>query len=182
MWGLLGRRVRPAVAKWAPANPSHPAGSSRGTDGACAKQTLARDDRTMKQSDLQQPDNPCDDGDFARFIRQLEEAIAERELADPRPEPPPPDEPWFDKPGTLIAAEKEMLAWELLERLQLPLCGGPEKCGRDRCRRARRCSELDEIRPMTEAARAKLARERAKWRPSEQPAEPPRKARRRTRS
>jgi hypothetical protein len=89
--------------------------------------------------------------------------MAAREAANPTPEPPP--EPWVDKPGTLIAAEKDVWRWELVQKLNLALCGGPEKCSAARCRRARRCTEMEEIGPQIELARATLARELAKWTP-----------------
>jgi hypothetical protein len=100
---------------------------------------------------------------FAEFLRQVGERIAEREAANPTPEPPP--EPWVDKPGTLIAAEKDIWRWQLVEKLELLLCGGPDACKHARCRRSWRCATLAKLQPMTEASRATLAREQAQWKP-----------------
>jgi hypothetical protein len=108
---------------------------------------------------------------FGEFLRKVEERIAAREAANPTPEPPP--EPWVGKTGTLIAAEKDVWRWEMVHKLRLVLCGGPEKCKEARCRRARRCAAIEEIRPEIEAARATLARELAKWTPPPVPPEPP---------
>jgi len=129
-----------------------------------------------KEPDLDQSHEPYGEGSFAAFIRKLGDLIDAREAADPTPRPPP--EPWADRPGTLIAAEKDLLRWELIQRVQPHLCGGPERCTHDRCRRARRCGELESLRPLTEAARATLSRERAKWRPPEEPPAQPARRRR----
>src|SRR5262245_66063630 len=103
----------------------------------------------MKPSSQEQPDDARDEADLAWVLRELSELLAEREAANPRPKLPPPSESEHSKPGTLVAAEKEPLGCEVLERLQQPLvCGGPEKCEHDRRRRARRCSELEEIKAM----------------------------------
>jgi hypothetical protein len=76
-----------------------------------------------------------------------------------------PPEPWVDKPGPLIAAEKDVPRWELVERLQPAICGGPERCKLGRCRRARRCAELERLKPMIEDSRVALAGELAQWKP-----------------
>ena len=113
----------------------------------------------------------------AEALFRLGQIMAEREAANPTPEPP--REPWVDKPGTLIAAEKDVARWELVEQLQPALCGGLERCLQGRCRRARRCAELEELRPMIEESRAALARERAQWKPPPTPPEPLARRRRR---
>ena len=119
------------------------------------------------EADIDKTPEPCDEGHFAAFLRKVGDLIEAREAANPTPQTPP--EPWVDKPGSLIAAERDVFCCELLERLQLPLCGGPAKCERARCRRAGRCGELESLRPLTEAARATLSREQASWRPPEAP-------------
>jgi hypothetical protein len=102
----------------------------------------------------------------AKMLAFLREIMDAREAANPTPPAPkPPPEPRVDKPGSLIAAEKEVWRWELLERLQPAVCGGPERCRLGRCRRARRCAELERLKPMIEESRAVLARERAQWKP-----------------
>jgi hypothetical protein len=116
------------------------------------------------------------DAAVARALHRLGEIMAEREAANPTPEPPP--EPWVDKPGSLIAAEKDVARWELVEQLQPAVCGGPGRCKIGRCRRAGQCAELERLRPMIEESRATLARERAQWKPPPTPPAPIRRARR----
>jgi hypothetical protein len=134
-------------------------------DGAKTEQLQARDQ----------------DRAIAEVLCKLREIMEAREAANPTPEssPGPPPEPWVDKPGTLIAAEKDVALWEVVEKLRPALCGGPERCRQSRCRRARRCGELEQLRPMIEASRATLARERAQWKPPSTPPEPPIRRRRR---
>ncbi len=120
------------------------------------------------------PDGSDDNADgraFAKFLREVGDRIAEREAANPTPKPP--RDPEIGKPASLIAAENEAGRWQLLEKLRLAFCGGPDKCSEARCRRARRCAALEEIRPEAELARAALARERAKWTPPPAPPQPP---------
>jgi hypothetical protein len=119
---------------------------------------------------MEQPIAPNQDQAIAEVLCRLRQILEEREAANPTPEPPP--EPWVDKPGALIAAEKDVARWELVEKLQPALCGGPKRCRQGRCRRARRCAELDRLRPMIEESRAALARERAQWKPPSTPPEP----------
>jgi hypothetical protein len=119
---------------------------------------------------------PDQDRAIAEVLCRLREIMEEREATNPTPEPPP--EPWVDKPGTLIAAEKDVARWDLVEQLQSALCRSPERCPHGRCRRARRCAELERLRPMIEESRATLARERAQWKPPPAP-EPPVRRRRR---
>lgn len=126
--------------------------------------------------DLEQSHEPYREGSFAAFIRKLGELLEAREAANPTHQPPP--EPSANKPGSLIAAEKDLLRWELIERVQPHLCGGPEKCKHGRCRRARRCGELEGLKGEIEAARATLARERAQWNPEAPPASERRRSRR----
>jgi hypothetical protein len=114
---------------------------------------------------------------IAKVLCRLRQIMEEREAANPTPEPPP--EPWVNKPGALIAAEKDLATWELVEKLQPALCGGPERCPQGRCRRARHCAELERLRPMIEESRAALARERAQWKPPPTPPEPLARRRRR---
>ena len=116
-----------------------------------------------------QPDEPDADARFAAFLRELGDLIARREAANPTP--PQPPEPWIDKPGTLIAAEKEVMRAQVVEKIQLALCGGPKKCQLARCRRSLRCAEIEDLRPIAERARAKLAAELAKWKPPPAPPE-----------
>jgi hypothetical protein len=122
---------------------------------------------------------PDPDGDaaFAELLRKIGDLIAAREAANPTP--PPQREPRVDKPGALIAAEKDVLCCQLIEKLELLHCGGPEKCQRTRCRRSRRCAEIEDFKPLAEEARAALAREQAKWKPPQAPPEarPPRRRR-----
>jgi hypothetical protein len=128
-----------------------------------------------------QPRDLSEEAAFAAFVREVGDQMAAREADNPSP--PAPREPWVDKPGTLIAAEKEVLCCRIIERLELLLCGGPGNCARSRCRRSRRCAQLESLKPMAEAARATLASEQAKWRPSPAPEPAPsgRRQRRRRR-
>src|SRR5262245_6416998 len=118
-----------------------------------------------------------DDHTFGEFLRKLGERIAEREAANPAPSPlpEPPPEPWVDKPGTLIAAEKDVWRWQLVEKLQGLLCGGPERCAHAR---SRRCANLEALKPEIEASHAVLAREQAAWKA---PPSPPERTRRKRR-
>jgi hypothetical protein len=119
----------------------------------------------MKRSFLLgQPGADVDDAAFAEALRKLQERFAEIAAADPASPPlPSPPKPWADKPGTLIAAEKEVWHWELIEKLELAHCGGPERCPHACCRRSRHCAKADALKPLIAAARATLAREQAKW-------------------
>jgi hypothetical protein len=119
---------------------------------------------------------------FGEVLHRLERAIEKHWAGKPAPPEPPPD-PWQAyKPGTLVAAERDVWLWDLIETLELGLCGGHEKCAQVRCRRARRCATIERIRPEMEKSRAKLARELASWSPPpippEQPAQPRRRGRR----
>jgi len=116
----------------------------------------------MKRSFLlAQPGVHVDDAAFAEALRKLQERFAEIETANSPP--PSPSEPWVDKPGTLIAAEKEVWRWGLIEKLELAHCGGPARCVHACCRRSQHCGKVDELKPLIAAARATLAHEQAKW-------------------
>jgi len=114
-----------------------------------------------------------------QLIHRVSERMAEREMANPTPPPADPPEPYVDKPGTLIAAEKDLFRWTIAERLQRLLCGDVTRCQDGRCRRRRRCRKLAEMAPDLEAARATLAAEQAKWQPPSAPPVAPRRRRRR---
>ncbi len=113
---------------------------------------------------------------LAAFLKCAADYYAAQQTANPQPDPPP--EPWIDKwvdkPGTLIAAEKDVFRWEMAEKLQRALCGDIARCENHRCRRSRRCTRLEEMASDMAASRANLAAEQAKWHPPPAPAEPPR--------
>jgi hypothetical protein len=132
-----------------------------------------------RKPDIRSTHDPVDPRAFGDFLRKLERRIEEHWAGKPTPPEPPPD-PWENhKPGTLIAAEKDVRLWELIEELELGLCGGHEQCAQAWCRRARRCATIERLRPEMEKSRATLAREQAKWKPPPTPPEPPAKRRRR---
>ncbi|HEY1246402.1 MAG TPA: hypothetical protein VGF29_16375 [Hyphomicrobiaceae bacterium] len=119
-----------------------------------------------KEPDMKASQGPVDPRAFADFLRRLERRIEELWATNPAREPEPPPDPWAAlKPGALIAAEKEVRCAELVEKLELALCGGPEACKQAKCRRTRRCAKLARLRLQTELARSMLAREHAKWKP-----------------
>jgi hypothetical protein len=126
-------------------------------------------------------DGPDDEAWLPKLFRQVEAAFAAREAANPTraPAPPPEPAPWVDKPGSLIAAEKDVFRIEIAARLRGLLCGGIARCKRHRCRRRRRCSAVDELAPQIAEARARLAAEQARWQPPTAPAAAPRRRRRR---
>jgi hypothetical protein len=107
---------------------------------------------------------------FSEFLRKVGERIAEREALNPTPRPPP--EPWVDKPGTLIAAEKDLWHWQMCHKLQSLLCRDVAKCEDGRCRRVKRCRELEHVAIGIEACRVRLAAEQAKWQPPLPPSPP----------
>jgi len=121
------------------------------------------------EHDPDQPHEPDAGTRLAAFLRELQLRLAAREEANP---PPPPPEPWVDKPGSLIAAEKDVWRWELVEKITLLRCGGPAACAQARYRRSRRCAEMERLAPQIEASRATLAAEQARWTPPPAPPEP----------
>jgi hypothetical protein len=124
-------------------------------------------------------DEPDDENWLPELMRQVGAALAAREAESPAPAPPPEPEPWVDKPGALMAAERDVFRLELSERLRRLLCGDAARCKRQRCRRRRRCSAVEEIARDLAAARARLAAERAKWQPPLAPPAAPRGRRKR---
>jgi hypothetical protein len=108
---------------------------------------------------------PHDEAWLPKLIRQMEDIYAAREAANPTPAPAAPEEPYVDKPGTLIAAEKDVFHYEIAERLQRLLCSDVRRCERRRCRRRGRCSTVEELAPAIAVARAQLAAEQARWQP-----------------
>jgi hypothetical protein len=131
----------------------------------------------MTDSKTSRGNAPDDDEWLPELMRRMEAIYAAREAENPTLAPSSPPEPWVDKPGTLIAAEKDVFRMEIVERLLRGLCGGDvARCDKHRCRRRRHCSAQEEIAPELEAARARLAAEQAKWQP---PPEPPRARRKR---
>jgi hypothetical protein len=111
------------------------------------------------------------------FFKWAADYCAAQRAANPQPDRPP--ESWVGKPGTLIAAEKDVFLGEMAEKLQRVLCADVARCEHHRCRRRRRCTRLEEMASNLAASRANLAAERAKWLPPPAPVEPPRGARRR---
>ncbi len=113
---------------------------------------------------------------LAAFLKWAADYYAARPTASPQPDPPPEPrvDKWVDKPGTLIAAEKDVFLGEMAEKLQRALCADVARCEHHRCRRSRRCTRLEEMAPNMAASRANLAAERAKWQPPPAPVEPPR--------
>ena len=122
-----------------------------------------------------QPWPPEREAHFGKFLREVSERIAERAAQNPTPEPEPDPEPWVDKPGTLIAAEKDLWRWEMCQKLSRVLCQDTAKCQDGRCRRTKRCRKLEEIAAGIETARATLAAEQAKWQPPPLPPVPRRR-------
>jgi hypothetical protein len=140
----------------------------------------------MRQQMQDDPKTPplsarTQDQAIAELICKVNEIHAARDAPDPTPEPDAPRDPWVDKPGPLIAAEKEMWRWGIIETLQLGWCKGPGACQRGRCKRAGRCAELEKLRPELERARAALADAQARWpRPAGLTQPPARRRRRRS--
>jgi len=99
----------------------------------------------------------------------MDAIYAARKAENPAAAPVPG--PWVDKPGALIAAEREVFRGEMAERLQRAMCGEAARCKDHRRRRRGRCRALEDIAPELERARANLAAERAKWQPA--PADSP---------
>jgi hypothetical protein len=100
---------------------------------------------------------------LAAFFKWAADYCAEQRARTP--EPDRPREPWIDKPGVLIAAEKDLWRWEMNHLLRSHICKSPGGCEDRRCRRTNRCRELDAAAKAVEAARVRLAAERAKWQP-----------------
>jgi hypothetical protein len=111
---------------------------------------------------------------LAAFLKWAADYCAAQRAANP------PPEPWVDKrgvkPGTLIAAEKDVFRGEMAEKLQRALCADIARCEHHRCRRSRRCTRLEEMASNMAASRANLAAERAKWQPLPAPTRPMRGA------
>jgi hypothetical protein len=123
------------------------------------------------EPEAQQSQRRTQDEAVAHVLSRLREIFAEREATNPTPESP--RDPWVDKPGPLIAAEKEVWRCELIEKLTLAWCARPGGCALDRCKRSRRCAELESLQPMFEQVRAALAAAQARWpRPTELPQPP----------
>jgi hypothetical protein len=137
--------------------------------------------RTMTGDTPARSDEPDDEAWLPRLFRQVEAAFAARAADNPTraPDPPPEPEPWVDKPGSLIAAEKGVFRIEMAAKLRGALCGGVARCKKHRCRRRRRCSDVDDLAPQIAEARARLAAEQAKWQPPPAPAAAPRRRRKR---
>jgi hypothetical protein len=112
---------------------------------------------------------------LAAFFKWAADYCTEQQAQNPSPEPSP--EPWVDKPGTLIAAERAVFHLEMILKLQPALCGDAGRCENHRCRRGRQCSKLEVITANMAAARAHLAAEWAKLKLPPAPPEPPRKRR-----
>ena len=126
-------------------------------------------------TDQPSPSNAAgDNGWLADLVRQMDAIYAAREAANPTPPAVEPPQSQADKPGVLIAAEKDALRWQIVEKLQRALCGDVARCGRHRCRRSRRCTKLEEMAPEMAASQANLAAERAKWQPPPAPTRPTR--------
>ena len=117
----------------------------------------------------------------AEVLYKLGQIFAEREAADTPPKPELPHDAWVDKslnkplnkPGPLIAAEKDVWLWGIVEKLQLAWCKRPGGCRLGRCKRSGHCAELDKMRPEIESSRAALADAQARWPRPAGPAEPP---------
>lgn len=103
------------------------------------------------------------DDRLAALFKWLLDRSAEQEALSPEPERPP--EPWVDKPGTLIAAEKEVFRGEMAIKLLRAMCADTARCERQRCRRRRRCEEVERLEAYMATCRAHLAAEQAKWQP-----------------
>jgi hypothetical protein len=101
---------------------------------------------------------PATDADLALFIRMMNARFA----GDP---PSPPAEPEVGKPSKLISAEADLFRCEISMRLLTLNCGDVGKCRDRRCQRAKRCRQRDELQPLMDEAKARVARERAKWKP-----------------
>jgi hypothetical protein len=115
----------------------------------------------------------------AEVLHKLGKIFAEREGTAAPPEPEPPRDPWVDKPGPLIAAEKDVWLLGIVEKLQLAWCKRPGGCRLGRCKRTGRCAEIDKMRPEIERSRAALADAQARWPRPAGLAEPPARRRRR---
>jgi hypothetical protein len=101
---------------------------------------------------------PSDDADLASFIRIMQARLEGM--------PSPPAEPELGKPPKLIGAEADLFRCEIATRLRTLNCGDVGKC-RDRwCQRAKRCRKREEMRPLMDEAKAKVAIERSKWKPA----------------
>jgi hypothetical protein len=109
---------------------------------------------------------------LAAFFKWAADYCAEQRARNPTPDRP--REPWVDKPGTLIAAEKDLRCAEMNHLLWSRMCETTDRCEDRHCRRSKRCRGIVTAAETVEAARATLAAERAKWQPPPPPAEPPR--------
>ena len=105
------------------------------------------------------PSNDEGDAWLASFVRR--KAVEVDKLP-----PATPSESDVGKPPRLVAAEADLFRCEIATRLVKLRCRGVSQCPDRPCRRAKRCRELDEMRPLMEEVRAEVARQRAKWRPA----------------
>jgi len=78
-----------------------------------------------------------------------------------------------EKRAALAAAEREACDWEERRQLQIAKCADAAACTDLRCRRSKRCRALRWISSKAEAARLRLAAERAKWPAPDPEAAPP---------
>lgn len=101
------------------------------------------------------PDQRHQEMGWAEFLRKVDERIAEREALNPAP--PKPPQPYVEKTGVLIAAENDFLRWEICLKMQGWLCHDTAKCQDNRCRRKKRCRELQTLATELEASRLRLA-------------------------
>ena len=116
------------------------------------------------------PNQRTEEMGWAEFLQKVDERIAEREALNPPP--PKPPQPYVQKTGALIAAEKDLLRWEMCLKLQGWLCRDTAKCQDNRCRRQKRCRKLQTLATDLEASRLRLAAAQANE-PSPVPSLPP---------
>ena len=99
---------------------------------------------------------PSDESSFDSAFARLREGV-ERIYAQ-RPSPEPTDKPLPEVAET--AAERELFRAEIAHRLRSALGCEPEACADHRCRRTRRCREIQESEAFLEQMRARVERER----------------------
>lgn len=68
-----------------------------------------------------------------------------------------------EKRAALIAAERQAANWEARRQAQTALCADVGRCSDRTCRRRKRCTALQWMSAKAEAARLRLAAERARW-------------------
>jgi hypothetical protein len=108
----------------------------------------------MKKNKVEDKDISFEDA-FAR----LKDAV-EREFAKRPPEAAPAVvERTALRPQS--AAEADLFRAEMAYRIAAVLCADPSRCAEHRCRRLRRCVELEEAGKLVEEQRALVAREQA---------------------